>query len=150
MAKHQFLSRMSFSGHPIHPMLIHLPLASLIMVVGSDVAYIMTGDPFWARASLWLLGVGAFGGWGAALAGLVDLVTVPGVRRLITGWCHSIIAVMLLSFATFNWLIRVADPEQYLLPWGIYLSCLGAVLTAVAGILGGQLVYDHGIAVDKV
>lgn len=141
-------SRMSIAGHPIHPMMIHLPMAALLGLLASDVAFIYTGDGFWARASLWLAGVGAFGGWLAGGVGLIDLVSVARIRRLITGWCHGIVAVMLLSIATFNWLMRVDDAGEWLQPWGIVLSALTAALIAVAGVLGGQLVYEHGVGVD--
>lgn len=148
MAQQPILSRMSIAGHPLHPILIHLPLASLLLVVGSDVAFIFTNDPFWARASLWLVGIGSFGGWLAGLAGLVDLALIPGVRRLITGWCHAIVAVMLLSIATFNWLMRYGNASEWLQPWGVSLSILTAILVAVAGMLGGNLVYEHAVGVD--
>lgn len=148
MASKPIISRMSIMGHPIHPMLIHFPMAALLGLVGTDVGYIFTGDPFWARASQWLAGVGAFGGWVAGLVGLIDLVTVRGVRRLVTAWSHAIVAVMLLSLASFNWLLRFGDAAAPLQPWGLILSCATAVLIAGAGILGGQLVYEHGVGVD--
>ena len=149
MTQHRYKSRAAVAGHPIHPILIHFPVAGLLLVAGSDVMYIVGGDPFWARVSLWLLAVGVLGGLVAAMAGIIDLVSVPAVRRLVTGWCHAIIAVLLLSVASFNWLIRVDDIEANLQPWGIYLSGMGAVLTMLAGYFGGNLVYEHGIAVQK-
>lgn len=148
MAHTPIPSRMSLFGHPIHPMLIHFPMAALLGLFATDLAFIFIGDPFWARASLWLAGVGAFGGWFAGLVGLVDLVTVAGIRRLITGWCHAIVAVMLLSLATFNWLLRVGDPAEWVQPWGLFISGLTALLIALTGVLGGQLVYEHGVGVD--
>ena len=141
------ISRMSIRGHPLHPVLIHFPVAALLMLVGTDVAYFFTGDFFWARAGLWLAGVGALGGWVSGLAGLVDLVTVARIRRLVTAWSHAVIAVMLLSLASFNWLIRVGDPAAFILPWGAYISLLTAGLVAIAGFLGGQLVYEYAVGV---
>ncbi len=148
MAQKPIISRMSIAGHPIHPMLIHFPMAALLGLVATDLAFIYTRDEFFARASLWLAGVGAFGGWFAGLAGLIDLVTVRGVRRLVTAWCHAIVAVMLLSLASFNWLLRYSDPVDWLQPWGLIISGLTALLIAGAGVLGGQLVYEHGVGVD--
>lgn len=141
-------SRITVAGHPIHPMLIHFPVAALLALVATDVAYLMTADPFWARASLWLAGTGALGGWGAGMIGLIDLVTVAQIRRLMAAWSHALIAVMALSVATFNWLLRLGDMQVWLSPWGISLSLLTGVCIALAGVLGGQLVYDHGVGVD--
>ena len=140
-------SRAALGGHPLHPAMIHFPVAALFGLVASDVAYLITGDLFWARASLWLAGVGAFGGWIASLVGMVDLFTVRRIRGLMTGWCHAVLAVMMLSLASLNWLQRYAASEA-VFPWGLYVSLLTGVLIAVTGWLGGLLVYEHAVGVE--
>lgn len=147
MPEQTIRSRAALGGHPLHPMMIHVPVAALFGLVASDLGYLLSGDPFWARASLWLAGVGAFGGWLASIAGLVDLFSVRRIRRLVTGWCHAILAVMMLSLASLNWLQRYLAAEQ-ILPWGLYLSLLTALLIGLAGWLGGRLVYEHAVGVD--
>ncbi|MDQ2076844.1 DUF2231 domain-containing protein [Marinimicrobium sp. ABcell2] len=142
------LSKMSIRGHPIHPALIHFPVAALILLIGADLGYILTEDVFWARAGLWLAGVGTIGGWVAGTAGLIDLVLVMRIRRLITAWSHAILAVMMLSLATLNWLLRYADPVVFIVPWGAYLSLLTGALIAASAFLGGQLVYEYGVGVN--
>lgn len=142
------ISRMSLGGHPIHPMLIHFPVAALMGLVATDLAYLMSDDFFWARASLWLAGVGAFGGWISGFVGLIDLISVARIRRLITAWCHAVLAVMLLSLASLNWLLRVDNPEAQIWPWGMYVSGLTALLIAVTSNLGGKLVYERAVGVD--
>lgn len=141
-------SKMSIGGHPIHPMLIHFPVAALIGLIGTDLAYMLTGDYFWARASIWLVGVGVVGGWLSGTVGLLDLLLVAGIRRLITAWCHAILAVMLLSLATLNWLLRINQAEAAIEPWGLYLSLASGALIALTSFFGGQLVYDHAVGVD--
>ena len=140
-------SRAAIGGHPLHPMMIHFPVAALIGLIGTDFAYLFTGDAFWARAGLWLAGVGAFGGWMASIAGVIDLVTVKRIRTLITGWCHAILAVMLLSLASLNWALRFEAAEA-IYPWGLYVSLLCGALIAVTGWLGGRLVYEHAVGVE--
>lgn len=141
-------SRAAIAGHPVHPMLIHFPVAALIALVGADAAYLITGDPFWARAGLWLAGVGSLGGWIASLAGLVDLLFVAQVRRLITAWGHALMAVMMLSLATFNWQLRVGDdPARYLMPWGLGMTLATAGFISLAAYLGGRLVYENAVGV---
>jgi uncharacterized membrane protein len=147
-ATEPILSRAAIAGHPVHPMLIHFPVAALIALVAADVAYVFGGDPFWARAGLWLAGVGALGGWLASIAGLIDLLSVAGVRRLVTAWGHAIMAVMMLSLATLNWRARLGDdPGQYVMPWGLGLSLLTAAFIALAAYLGGRLVYENAVGV---
>jgi uncharacterized membrane protein len=142
-------SRMAIAGHPIHPMLIHFPVAALLALVATDVAYLVTADEFWARASLWLAGIGALGGWFAGCIGLIDLVTVAKIRRLMTAWSHALVAVMSLSVVTLNWLLRYSDMLAWVSPWGLTLSVLTAVLIALASVLGGQLVFEHGVGVGS-
>jgi uncharacterized membrane protein len=141
-------SRAAIAGHPLHPMLIHFPVAALIFLVATDFAFFWTADPFWERASLWLVGVGAFGGAVASLAGLVDIVFVAEIRRKITAWCHAIIAVMMLSLASLNWLLRYHAPGEELERWGFFITLLTAAMIALAAYLGGRLVYEHGVGVD--
>lgn len=141
-------SRMAIRGHPIHPMLIHFPVAALLGLIATDLAYVFSGDYFWARASLWLAGIGALGGWVSGFAGLIDLLSVSQIRRLITAWCHAILAVMLLSLASLNWLFRLDTADVNILPWGLYLSLLTGVLIASASYLGGRLVYEHAVGVE--
>lgn len=141
-------SNAAIAGHPLHPMMIHFPVAALLGLVATDLAFFWTLDAFWWRAGLWLSGVGAFGGWIASLAGLVDLLTVAQIRRKITAWCHALLAVMMLSLASLNWVLRVggATDDPHLL-WGLALSLLTAGLIALAAFLGGRLVYEHAVAV---
>jgi uncharacterized membrane protein len=143
------LSRAAIAGHPLHPMMIHFPVAALLGLIGADLAYVNVGDPFWARASVWLAGVGALGGWAASIAGLVDLLFVARVRRLITAWGHALIAVTMLSLATMNWLLRLGDdPGALVMPWGLAMSVLTGGFIALAAYLGGRLVYENAVGVD--
>lgn len=148
MSMHPISSRMAIAGHPIHPVLIHFPVAALMALVATDVAFLVTEDFFWARAGLWLAGVGTLGGWLSGVIGLLDLVIVSRIRRLVTAWCHAIFAVMLLSLGSFNWLLRVGDPAALIAPLGLYVSLLSATLIAITGYLGGRLVYEYAVGVN--
>jgi hypothetical protein len=46
-------STAAIGGHPIHPMLIPFPIAFLVGVLATDLAYWGTVNAFWARASSW-------------------------------------------------------------------------------------------------
>lgn len=142
------ISRVELFGHPLHPALVHFPIAALVALVATDLAYVFSGDFFWARAGLWLAGTGAVGGAIAGFIGLIDLITVWRIRRLVTAGVHAILAVMLLSVAALNWLFRFGEPAANILPWGLYLSLLNLVLIMMIGHLGARLVYEYAVGVD--
>lgn len=144
-------SRAALRGHPLHPVLIHFPIAALVMLLLSDLAFVFTGDLFWARAGFYLAATGATLGAVSGLAGAIDLFTVRRIRRLVTAWAHGILAVMLLSLAAFNFMLRWGpEPEALIMPWGLYTSLLTTLLISITGFLGGQLVYEYGVGVDVV
>jgi len=140
-------TRVAVAGHPIHPMLVTFPIAFLLAMVPADLAWILTGDEFWPRLALWLAGAGFVMGTIAGIAGTIELLIIPGVRRRGASWSHFIAAVTLISVAFANWYLRIADPVALIVPIGLSLSILGAVLTGVAGWLGGNLVFEHQIGV---
>jgi uncharacterized membrane protein len=142
-------SRVAILDHPIHPMSVTFPIAFLIGVLGSDLAYLHVGDPFWARMSLWLIGAGTVMGVFAGIIGTAELLLVRGIRMRPAAWNHFVAAVMLLAVAFANWMWRIPDFEAAVWPWGFYMSALSAVLVAVAGALGGSLVYEHQIGVAE-
>jgi uncharacterized membrane protein len=140
-------SRVAIKGHPLHAMMVTFPIAFLVSVVATDLAWIVFQDQFWARLSLWLVGAGAFAGAAAGLAGALELLLIPGVRRRGVSWSHFVAAMTLISVAFTNWYLRLAGFTEMILPWGFMLSLLGAVLVAVAGWLGANLVFDHKIGI---
>ena len=140
---------MAIARHPIHPMVVPFPIAFLLGVVATDLAFLFTEDAFWARVSLWLVGAGAILGIGAGIVGTLEMLLIRGIRHRAAAWNHFIMAVMLLAVAFINWLSRLDDPLGAVHGSGLYLSLLGAFLVAVAGWLGGDLVFEHYVGLGK-
>lgn len=140
-------SRIAIAGHPIHAMLVAFPIAFLTTLVATDVAWVLTRDDFWLRLSLWLVGSGAVMGALAGIAGTIELLLIPGVRRRGVSWSHFVAAVTLISVAFTNWFLRLVGSEDLVVPWALSLTVLGVLLVALAGWLGGSLVFDHRIGV---
>lgn len=137
-------STAQIKGHPIHPMLVPFPIASLVGVLIADFAYWITRAPFWAEAGMWLLGFAILTGAAAAVAGLTDFLTHQRIMALSHAWQHMIgnVAVMLVAIVNFG--IRLGMPDP-VLPWGLILSLVAVTVLAYTGWLGGELVYRHGI-----
>lgn len=139
----------ALGSHPLHPMVVPFPIAFLITALATDLAFLITGDDFWPRLSLWLLGGGTFMGVVAGLIGAAELLIIPSIRRRAAAWSHFVVAVMLLSVAFLNWFMRWSDPVAAIFPWGLGLSFLGLLLVSVAGWLGGKLVFEERVGVKE-
>ncbi|MGV3575809.1 MAG: DUF2231 domain-containing protein [Devosia sp.] len=137
-------SAIAVAGHPIHAMLVHFPIALIISTLGVDLLYWFTADPFWVRVGLWSAGIGFAFGILASIVGTLELLAVPGIRVRVASWNHAIAAMTLVAVAGANFGLRVQWPDA-VLPHGLMLSSLAAVLTALAGWHGGKLVFDHGV-----
>jgi uncharacterized membrane protein len=140
-------STVAIAGHPLHPLSVIFPIAFLAAALGSDFGYWLTRDFFWARASLWLIGLGLAGGVIAAVIGLSDFLQIERVRKRTAGWAHLILNVSLLVLTLVNFLLRLGDVESRILPWGLSLSLIVGILTSISGWFGAELSYRHKIGV---
>jgi uncharacterized membrane protein len=139
-------STAAIMGHPIHPMLIPLPIGFLVGALLSDIAFARTEDEFWARASLWLIRAGFITGALAAVFGLIDFLTIQRARRL-DGWVHFIGNALALLLTLGNWLVRQGDAVDGLMPTGLALSVIVALILVVTGWFGGELSYRYKVGV---
>jgi uncharacterized membrane protein len=141
-------STAAIGGHPLHPIFIPFPIAFLIGALLTDIAYVAgTADPFWARASLWLIASGFISGALAAVFGLIDFMTIRRVREHKIAWIHFIGNATVLILALVNWLSRLGTPTIGVPPGGFVLSLLIAAILLVTGWYGGELAYRHKIGV---
>lgn len=138
-------SAVAIASHPLHAMTVNFPIAYLLGGLGTDLAFWWTADPFWARASLWIIGAGFFIGTLAAVFGILEFLLVKEIRRFVSSWNHFLAGVTLLGVAAANWWGRLDDPVASVLPWGLVLSATSAAAVSWAAWLGGKLVFDHGV-----
>lgn len=134
----------SIAKHPIHPMLITIPIGLWIFSFVCDLINTF-GIPNanWEIVALYSMIGGVIGALIAALPGLVDLLSLPkGIQRVaITHMSLNLIIVAL--FAINAWL-RVRQPTPNL----IWLSAAAIVLLVISGWLGGKMVHEHGVGVE--
>ena len=130
-------------GHPLHPAIVHFPIAAWTAVVVTDALFVALSDPIWWRVSEWLLIIGVVTALAAMTAGFIDLVSLP------TGQTAQLRALRHMYFMSSAWTIYLLDLLVRLtaIPgWlGLAISAVG-FLTLLAGThFGAQLVYDLGV-----
>jgi uncharacterized membrane protein len=145
----EIYSSATIKGHPIHPMAVVFPIASLVGVFVSDLVYLFTNDIFWTRASYWLILAGVITGIGAALFGLTDFLLNSRIRRLRVAWLHAAANLTLIFLAMTNMVLRNQNEVDSIVPWGIVLSFATVVLLTISGWYGGELVYHHKVGIDS-
>jgi uncharacterized membrane protein len=64
---------------------------------------------------------------------------VEKVRRRTAGWAHMLINVTVLILTFVNLGLRLNNPQTAIIPIGITLSSVVAVLLAVGGWYGGEI-----------
>jgi len=140
-------SKAAIAGHPLHPLLVTLPVGSLVLLLLSDLASRATSDPFWAQASYWLTIGGLITGVLAALTGFIDFVNGPRIRRLSIAWVHFLGNGVAMLLTLGNFLLRRSDPTAAVSEVELGLSVLVVVILLVTGWLGGEMVFRHRVGV---
>ena len=140
-------SKISVAGHPLHTMLVPLPIGLWVFSFVCDVLFHLQGDPIWSVLALYTMGGGVIGASLAAVPGLFDLFFLKSSKAKEIGLWHVTANLSLVTLYLLNLLWRYkAGP----LPIGPFvLSIVGVILLAISGWLGGEMVYVHGVGVES-
>lgn len=131
--------------HPLHPALVHFPIACWSLAVVADFASLWLGESAW-RWSGGLLAVGCVVALAAMLAGLMEFSRIPEGPAMRDAYLHMTAMLVAFSFFAARLLLRVdhlqpqpPDTLSLLLDVGGFLALL------IGGWLGSRLVYGHGV-----
>ena len=143
-------SRMKVLGHPIHPMLIVLPLGLFIGAVVFDAIYLWRGSSTIATVGYWNIAGGIVGGLLAAVFGLIDWLAIPaGTRAKRIGLWHAFSNVLaILGFALVFWM-RYSSGQLATTTGLFTIEVVALLFGAMGGWLGGELVDRLGVGVDN-
>ena len=142
-------SRAKLLGHPIHPMLIVLPLGLFIGAAVFDALYLWRGSPTFAAVAYWNIAAGIAGGLLAAVFGSIDWFAIPtGTRAKRIGLLHGGANVVVVGIFALVWLMRGDRPDTAPTTNLFLLEVVALALGSVAGWLGGELVDRLGVGVD--
>src|SRR5262245_38476038 len=79
----------SIKGHPIHSILVALPIGLWTFALVCDIGYFLgAGNGGWSNAALYAVGGGIGGALLAAIPGLIDLISLTDRRLKTIGIWH--------------------------------------------------------------
>jgi uncharacterized membrane protein len=138
-------------GHPLHPMMIPIPIGAWVLSLVFDVASRVGPDPTpMARGAWWLIGLGVLGALAAATLGLLDLMAIPpGTRVFRIALLHAGANLTATALFVVGFLLRrghLDDTGGVPLPL-LALSIAAVLVLAAGGFLGGELAYRYGVRV---
>jgi uncharacterized membrane protein len=135
------------AGHPIHPMLVPVPIVCFVGALIADIAYWQTADMQWANFSAWLLVAGLVVSIFVVIAGVTDFIGERRIRGLPAAWIHGVGNAIALVLAIVNALLHTRDAYTSVVPWGLILSAVTVAILVVTGWNGWEMVYRHGVGV---
>jgi uncharacterized membrane protein len=138
-------------GRPLHPMLVHFPVAlyptSLVFDALSHLSE--DGTPF-VRGAFALIVIALVVSVLAVAAGFADFLTIEnGSQTWRIAVLHMSLQLVTAGLFLANAVLRGRDLDVTATPAGpILLSVVGLLTLTVGAALGGELVYRHGRRVE--
>jgi uncharacterized membrane protein len=142
-------STASIAGHPLHPMLVPFPIVCFLGALLTDIAYSRTANQQWSNFSVWLITAGLVMGALAALTGIIDYAGDRRVRQARPALPHMLLNITVYGIQLFNVFVHSRDGWTAVVPTGLILSAVSAVLLVVSAWLGGSLSYRYGVGVGR-
>jgi uncharacterized membrane protein len=146
-------TKASFAGEPIHPMLVHYPIALWTTSVITDVAFYVQRNSSLLLISKFLIAAGIVGALLAALPGIVDWTTITDPAAKKTGNLHLVLNLSALLLFSVSLYLRMKNYGAPLVGFHLkvpfVVSLAGWLDMAIAASLGGKLVYQHRMGVDE-
>ncbi len=138
----------SIKKHPIHPMLVGLPIGLFAFSLISDLFSLSPkASRLWIAVALYTLGGGIITALIAAIPGFVDYVAIKDRRVRRTATFHMLCNLTAVVVFALSFGIRVGVLDFTIHP--AVLSVVGVGLLIVAGWLGGELVYVQRVSVAE-
>jgi uncharacterized membrane protein len=131
------------AGHPLHPLLVTLPIGFWVGTLIFDLGFTFTGDTFWARGALTLLILAIVFAVVAALAGFADYFGNARIRIIPDATQHMIGNVVALLLAIVNLWPHWDSTGSGIKPLGLVLSIVVVLILLFTGWKGGEMVFRH-------
>jgi len=148
-------TKVSVFGHPIHPMLVSLPIGLFAWTFVADIVFLARDEQMWYDIAFWSGIAGVISALVAALPGLGDFVTsVRNSDARDIGLAHMVLNLMVVAlfFVAMLLMLDNGATDGVRLTVVIVLHAFGLGVLGLSGWLGGELVYRYhvGIVPDTV
>ncbi|MDQ6620376.1 MAG: hypothetical protein M3Z31_11910 [Pseudomonadota bacterium] len=120
----------NFTG-PLYLFLFPVPVVCFIGAMITDIAYAKSEFLMWLHFSEWLIAAGLAFGALAALVLIIEYIARPVMRDRF-GWGHLALFFAALIVELFNALVHSVDGWTAVVPTGMTLSVIGAILAYLA------------------
>ena len=130
-------------GHPLHPVLVNLPIGAWTVALVFDALEGLGGSDDLAAGAETAIGIGILGALGAAVTGATDWSDTGGRSEKI-GLVHGLLNVVATGLYTASWIVRRKRRRDT----GVALSMLGFAIASGSAYLGGHLVFGEQVGVD--
>ena len=138
----------SVKKHPLHPMLVALPIGLWVFALVCDIVAAGGGPSVWRTVALYCVAGGIVGAVIAAVPGLIDYFSIDesAMRRIAN--FHLLVNLGVFVVFAINLWSRFSVSSTSIVP--LILSVIGVIGIGVGGWLGGEMVYVKGMAVEAV
>lgn len=138
----------SIKKHPVHPMLVALPIGLWVFALVCDVVRATGGDIVWQTVASYCIAGGIVGALIAAVPGLIDYFSIDEAAMRRIAILHLTVNLGAVIIFAINLWLRFRLPDNRYLALG--MSIVGVLAIGVGGWLGGEMVYVEGMAVEAV
>ena len=137
---------------PVHPLLVHFPIALLFLSVAADLVAFFTTSASLRDTGWWALIGAALGGVVTVAAGLFDMRRAPleeDVHHLVHQHMKVGLALLvaILGLTFWRWTVY-RQPNRPVSAVYLDVALLTMGFAGFQGWLGGELVYSHGVFVQ--
>ena len=132
-------------GEPLHVVLTDVPIGVWTVAIMFDALDLLAGRREFALAADASIAIGLVGAAGAAVTGMTDWSDVdPPARRM--GFIHGLLNISATALFTASLILRKKKRSR---TSGRIAAALGYTILSYAAHLGGRMVYEERVGVDR-
>jgi uncharacterized membrane protein len=139
-------------GRPLHPAVVHFPIALYLLGVLFTLGYVWRRTPEYERFAYWAFSLAWISVAFAAMVGLIDLGTLApsdprrnSINNHITAGVALLVINGLVVYYRFRWTDALTSRKR----WGyLTLMAAGVLALVTTGWLGGKLVYILKVGIE--